>query len=306
MKKQQLYTTPTYSIVAIALLSLFGVSFTHATESENFNNEVDFMFSSKETKKRNQESDSFNLSVRHYFETVESRTLPYNETNFFSRSSFLSFSMSESDEQQKVQSSTDQTAYSVVGTIAKPYLPYIFSAGYTYSQLEEKSVDGIKKTDEKDKFSLGAGYYVKHNILFSLQYSKSDLEEKLAELDTATATNNSYTAQVRWFNKLAGGKGISLTPRFEYERAQDKSQDLYTRSTGIDAQWYFDRATNIGFDYRRSLSDFRTEEGDTYTASFKRYITPKFSIGVSYSQFITDQTDLDDSEQFSFSATSRF
>ena len=296
-------------IIFILTCSAWAVA---AHADQNFENEVDFGFSSLESKQKNNEKDAFELNIRHYFSPIEGNNMPYNEANFFSRSSFLSFGLQESDNERITQTptssslnNTDQTAYSVVGTIARPYLPYIFSAGYTYSQLEEKSAEGTTK-ENKDRFSLSAGYYLKQNLLLSVQYSKSDLEDTLTELNTRTGINNSYMAQIRWYNPLTGGKGLSLTPRFEYEKAEDDAVNAYTRTTGLDAQLYFDRATNIGFDYRRSISDLKSTEGDTLTTSFKRFITPRFSIGVSYRQFFTDEIDFDDSEQFSFSATSRF
>lgn len=305
-------------ILVLSSLFLFTIAFAQETYRTRisagylyFDDELDY------------ELNDYGISASVFFSPVDPKDHLRAEASFLERIGGVSVFGSLSDFETGNGYEGDGFFYGVSTTLMKPKLPFMLAAKYAKQEDEyDKPIDSERSIDY---LGLSMGYFVSDTLLLDVSFtrSKEDREMKIVLIDNYSFVLNStieydaYGISAKYVNEKSGHggfnieggvkiiekeKGVSID-NYDYRYRYDDGTNLIF---GAHGDYYFNQDISIGGTAQINTGDNKDDEGAILGANAMYFITPRISMGCSYTKFFADNDEGKDEDVIKAMASIRF
>ena len=228
--------------------------------------------------------------ARWYFDPVKVDGAPLAEAAFLDRARSISVSLSKDESDSDFGYRSHSESIGIV--YASPKHPLTLNGQYRTSKFEPNDFDGSRSKE----WTIGAGYYLKKELLLSAVYSRS---KNPSAGPSGDHFRGEYSLGVKWVGLLPNKAWLSINANFSRDRYWD---DFGTSSRGqrfnAGGNFYFTPLLSVGLRYSRQADDDSNFGVRTYAASTKKFINARFFIEAEVRSFRFEGSGGDTFEQW--------
>jgi hypothetical protein len=297
MKKSNI----SFSLYVFVSLVLFFYT-AAANAAEDYQAEISALYNHHEA------SDDFKMDMagisgEFFFSPVNMKDHPYAEAAFLERvgsvyvASFLS-------DVKGTGSTGDGITYDIGVNLAQPGFPLAVQLVYMTSDYDYDAPSSA--SFESNSYGISIGNYVTDNLMAGVEYFSSKSEMSSSVFPTMTWKSKDYGLFARYAGELSEGKHVSLEGSLGQSKSEDDIESEKNTNIALAADYFFNRALSAGIGIERSSGDAQTEEGMTYTANVRYFITSQFSLQAAYDRFLNSNAGVASDWSYTLSAAVRF
>ncbi len=286
--------------VFIALVLFFNTTTANAAEDQ-YQAEISALYNHHES------SDDFKMDIagisgEFFFSPVNTKEHPYAEAAFLERvgSVFVASFLSDI---KGTGLTADGITYDIGVNLAQPGFPLAVQLVYMTSDYD---YDQPSASFESNLYGISLGNYVTDNLMAGVEYSSSKSEWSNSLFPTMTWKSKDYGLFARYAGELSEGKHVSLEGSLGQSKSEDDIESEKNANIGLAADYFFNRALSAGIGIERSSGDSQTEEGMTYTANVRYFITSQFSLQAAYDRFLNSNAGVASDWSYTLGAAVRF
>jgi predicted porin len=287
------------SVVLSALFLLVGAG---AQAEEQYRAEVSGFYSWSDAD-QNFRTILYGVSGELFFEPVNTDEHAYAEAAFLERAGSVFVTAAKVDE--KLDSlEGDGPLFAVRVNYAKKGFPLAIQAEYTRTKVDYKDPFSGDTTD--NEYALKVGNYFMDNLLAGVEYSYRKSETEIAGFLPSEIKTTDYALFAKYVQDLGHHHEVSLEASVGQSKEKDEIETLTNTFVSLLADYYFSRSLRAGAGIENSSGENDAEEGITYSANVRYYITPRFSIQAVYDRFLNSHDGLESDRTFNVIAAARF
>lgn len=293
-----------YSILlSLCMLSSVLSITSHAQES--YQRELSLGYTSSEDN-ANKESKFYGVTAEVYFSPVDTKRHPYAEAAFLGRVGSVGLLVGEMKEEQ-VDIKGDGHLYGAMLNYMKPDLPIAILAAYGRGNFEFTPNMPLDVDVEIDFYHIEVGRFLSDGLLLSIGYShkENDLIIPAVSLKETTK-NDDYTLATKFVKEKMDGTAYNVEGNLGISQTDDGTDSSSNTIIGASGDYYFDRRTSLGGGLEINKGDDKDDEGKTLAIDFNTFVTPSFSINMSFEKFLADNNEGEDEKTVSIDILTRF
>lgn len=247
------------------------------------------------------EVSSYGVSGEFFFEPVKTAGHPYAEAAFLERIGSVNAGVAMTDvEIAGVEG--DGPMISAGVTYAKPGFPLSIQFQYTNADID---FDDVDVSMEIDAYELRVGNYFTNTLLAGIGYGY-DKTETESPLGSSEEKDKTYELFAKYIHELGQGTELALEGSVARETTDDGGESLSNTDLAVAADYYFNRSLSVGAGIETNSGDNDADEGNTYTARVRYFITPQFSVAASYDKFAAGNDAGEDEKTLDLMVAARF
>ncbi len=244
---------------------------------------------------------AYGVSAEVFFAPVKIAEHPYAEAAFLERigSAFLSVL----NEDVKSGTLTGKGPALTAGlNYTKPGFPFAIQAMYTTMKVDFDAPYGETKNNG---YSLRVGNYATNTLLAGVEYNYSKSESSFTG-PTYSTKSTGYGLFAKYVHELAHGKELSFEASLGTSKLDDGTETLSNTDLALSVDYYLNRSLSVGVGIVNSSGKDDNDEGRTYSANVRYFITPRFSVQATYDRFLNANADLTNYRTFGATLAARF
>ncbi len=287
--------------VFIAMMFFFYTIVANAAEDQ-YQAEISALYNHHEA------SDDFKMDIagisgEFFFAPVNTKDHPYAEAAFLERAGSV-FVASFLSDIKGAGATGDGITYDIGVNLAQPGFPLAVQLVYMTSDYDYDPPSSA--TSESNSYGISLGNYVTDNLMAGVEYFSSKSESSGPFFPTMTWKSKDYGLFARYAGELSEGKHVSLEGSLGQSKSEDDFESEKNTNIALAADYFFNRALSAGIGIERSSGDAPTEEGMTYTANVRYFITPRFSLQAAYDRFLNSNAGVASDWSYTLGASVRF
>jgi len=289
-----------YSLYFFIALVLFFTTAANAAEDQ-YQSEISALYSHLEA------SDDFKMDMagisgEFFFSPVNTKDHPYAEAAFLERVGSV-FVASFLSDLKGTSTTGDGITYDIGVNLAQPGFPLAVQLVYMNSDYD---YDPPSSTSfEANSYGIRFGNYFTDKFMAGVEYFSSKSEMSNPVLPSMTWKSKDYGLFARYAGELSEGKHISLEGSLGQSKS-DATESEKNTNIALAADYFFNRALSAGIGIERSSGDAQTEEGMTYKANARYFITSQFSLQAAYDRFLNSNAGVASDWSYTLGASARF
>lgn len=256
---------------------------------------------------------TYGVSGQVFFAPVPTAEHPYAEAAFLER--IGSVILTAEKEESKSGSGFvkgDGPVYMADLTFAKPGMPIAAEILYSRLRLDfDTPLEGFYVAKESVG-GLRVGNYFTNTLFAGVQYMYRTIQISFMGNPSSALRGNDYGLFAKYVREI-GHQELSLEAELGQRTESEEADRLRNTEFSIAADYFFTKGLSAGVGFKNSSGTAELEEGKTYSANVRYFITPRLSVQALYNRFLnshpliafSDQT-LESTRQFGFVVAGRF
>lgn len=246
------------------------------------------------------EQEASSASAEIYFEPVNVENHPVAEAAFLERVGSVYFLGGRATADSALLSAETRRLYLAGITYAKAESPFVAQAAYSKVDWDYDTPDA---TLEGDLYALAAGWYVSPTGLVSLGWIHTDSKLSADGWPDMNLEDDIYSVDVKYVGKFASGAAYNVETKLSAEEKDVDGEKDSMNAVALSGDYYLSRRLSLGGGIELIRGSDESREGNTYTATARWFITPRFSAEVETSWFMVSRAEQDDMNERSTDLT---
>jgi hypothetical protein len=246
----------------------------------------------------------YGFSAAVFFEPVKTADHPYALAAFLERIGSVFASAGHEDSKSGPWEGKGPMLVAGVN-YAKPGFPLAIQAMYVTSKIDFGApFNGNVKSNS---YSLSVGNYFTNNLLAGVGYSYSKTDSSFSGFLSGSANTKGYDLFVNYVYELEHGRELAFAGDMGKSRSDYLIETVSNTEVALSVDYFFNRSLSAGVGIANSSSkDDNNNEGRTYSANVRYFITPRFSVLATYDRFLNAHPGLLNDKSFGATLAARF
>jgi len=222
-----------------------------------------------------------------YLNPVSTKNYPYAESQFLSREPYVAAILGHID-MKLLSEDIGGNVYMLGGGYFSQNFPIFAEIMYGKSDLDGE-INSNKLDYSVVTKQVNIGVYFNKLTAAKISYNKSNYEVSSAS-NSEEGDTDQYQLFFKKIVKASKSSFFNVEAIAGYEKDSDGDVD---RQLGLLTDYYPNQSLGFGFGVRVIKGDSESSEGKDIVLRAKKFITPSFSIGLTFDKFLADNGDSD-------------
>jgi hypothetical protein len=254
------------------------------------------------------------LGVEAFFEQINLEGRPYAEAAFLQKTGSAAIiamkGSSKFDSEGGIgESETDYVFFGGTVGYVIPVVPVFIKGEYSRNSSDGTYTEpGFKVTYDikHETFAGDLGYYIIDGFILAGRYEKINETQKMQSSPDVKSEMKAFGPYFKYVTMFDGEKGLNIEGGFKRLSSKEEGEkELNNRIFSIEGDFYVTPQVSIGCSVEINRGDIKTLAGNTYGVELAGFINPNIGLGLEFNYFKADNSDANDSKEFSFSITGR-
>lgn len=237
-----------------------------------------------------------------FFAPVKTANHPFAEAAFLEKIGSASLSAGTYD-YKSFPLKGDGPYYQAYLNYTSPDFPLVLEAilGTASVDYEDSSYSA-----DSDYYSIAIGKYLSYGLLSTIGYYQRNTTSTFMTSPTEKSKDHVYFFSTKYVRETEGGTGVNVEAdltRYQFANDDETGND-YTISLAGD--YYFTRSLSAGLGFASAIAVDKFDDGKTYSANIRAFITPRLSLQAIYDRFLNDHDGEPSNRNFALILAARF
>jgi len=287
-------------VMVLSLVLVFCAVAAYA--EEQYQTEVSATYFRSDTDQDNR-AFLYGGSAEVFFEPVKTAEHPYAEAAFLERIGSVFVNALNQDTKSGSQEGNGPMLQVGVN-YAKPGFPLAIQAVYFTSKIDFGApYNGNMKSNG---YALSVGNFFMDTLLAGVDYTYNKTDFSSAGGPSSSTNTKDYDLFAKYLYELEHGRELSFAGKLGTSKSDDGTETLSNNHVGLSVDYFFNRSLSAGVGIENNSGKDKDDEGRTYSANVRYFITPRLSVQATYDRFLNANPGLSNDKSFGATLAARF
>lgn len=288
-------------VLCLAIVALSAGSSAAVYAEEEYQTEISADYLRADTS-QDFRSTMISASAKVFLEPVKTAEHPYSEAAFLERIGSVSVTAYDIGMKAGIIKG-DGRLFAAGVNYAKPDFPLAIQVGYFNSKIDFDTPFGSPATSKSNGYSIGIGNYFTNSLLAGLDYENTRYESSGTPV---LLKHKNLGLFAHYVDEMEHGNALSLDGRLYRSTYDDGIENLKNTIEHFTADYFFSRGLSAGFGIENNTGADLVNEGRTYSANIRSFISSDLSVNAMYSRSLSAHAGYPDEKFFNIGMALRF